>query len=200
MNFQNVYPPCTNMKAPSGRLSGDGSSQGRRHGGAFGSSYPQTFFVPPKILFSSKKYVQPFGSRVYPLFCRTLQSYNSPGDWARELSKPSTDSASLVVKIEKKNVFRFRWGDFWRWRHKEGMFWKFWPPLAGPGPQPIDPFFWLKVLLKTRLKSASIEPWIDLLGYRQPKSWVNNLVFGLIQNFAGNSKLFGLIQNFSKKA
>jgi len=24
--------------------------------------------------------------------------------------KPSTDSASLEVKIEKKNVFRFRWG------------------------------------------------------------------------------------------
>jgi len=112
MNFQNVYPPCTNMKAPSGRLSGDGSSQGRRHGGAFGSSYPQTFFVPPKILFSSKKYVQPFGSRVYPLFCRTLQSYNSPGDWARELSKPSTDSASLVVKIEKKKRFSISVGGF----------------------------------------------------------------------------------------
>jgi len=31
-----------------------------------------------------------------------LQSYNSPGDGARELLKPSTDSASLVVKIEKK--------------------------------------------------------------------------------------------------
>jgi len=37
--------------------------------------------------------------------------------------------------------------------------------LAGPGPQPIDPLFWLKVLLKTRSKSASIEPWIDLIAY-----------------------------------
>ena len=54
---------------------------------------------------------------------------------------------------------------FWRWRHKEGMFWKFWPPLTGPEPQPIDPFFWLKLWLKTRSKSASIEPWIDLLAY-----------------------------------
>jgi len=34
--------------------------------------------------------------------------------------------------------------------------------LAGPGPQPFNPLFWLKVLLKTRSKSASIEPWIDL--------------------------------------
>jgi len=37
--------------------------------------------------------------------------------------------------------------------------------LAGPEPQPIDPLFWLKILLKTRSKSASIEPWIDLLAY-----------------------------------
>ena len=65
----------------------------------------------------------------------------------------------------KKNVFRFRWEFFWRWRHNEGMFGKFWPPLASPGLQLIDPFCWLKVLLKTRSKSASIEPLIDLLAY-----------------------------------
>jgi len=64
------------------------------------------------------------------------------------------------------------------------MFWKFWPPLASPGPQPIDPLFWLKVLLKTRSKSASIDPWIDLLAYLLPKLWVKNPVFGLIQNFS----------------
>jgi len=45
------------------------------------------------------------------------------------------------------------------------MFWKFCSPLAGPGPQPIDPFYWLKVLLKTMSNSASIEPLIDLLEY-----------------------------------
>jgi len=45
------------------------------------------------------------------------------------------------------------------------MFLKFWSPLAGPGRQPIDPFYWPKVLLKTRSKSTSIEPWIDLLAY-----------------------------------
>jgi len=37
--------------------------------------------------------------------------------------------------------------------------------VAGPGPQPIDPFFWLKVLMKTRSKSTSIEPLIDLPAY-----------------------------------
>jgi len=34
-----------------------------------------------------------------------------------------------------------------------------------PCPQPIDPFYWLKLLLKTRSKSASIEPLNDLLAY-----------------------------------
>jgi len=44
-----------------------------------------------------------------PPFFRTLESYNLRGDWARELSKPSTDSPSLVADIEK-HAFRFRWG------------------------------------------------------------------------------------------
>jgi len=35
-------------------------------------------------------------------FDRALQHYYSPADFARELFKPSTDSASLVVQIEKK--------------------------------------------------------------------------------------------------
>ena len=145
-----------------------------------------------KIIFTSiHRYIRayPFSSRVYPLFCRTLQSYNSPGDCARELSKPSTDSASLVVKIEK-NVFRLRWGDFWRWRHKEGMFWKFWLPLAGPGPPAIDPFFWLKVLLKTRSKSASKK------SGQNPRAlgWLASIsvakIMGQKSSFWPNSKLF----------
>ena len=75
-------------------------------------------------------------------------------------------------------------GLFWRWHHNEGMFWKFRSPLAGPGPQPIDRFYWLKVLLKTRSKSASIQPLIDLIRYLQPKLWVKKTVFDLIQNFS----------------
>ena len=48
-------------------------------------------------------------SRENHVSCRALQSCNPPGDWARELFKPSTDSASLVVEIEKK-MLSFRWG------------------------------------------------------------------------------------------
>jgi len=50
-----------------------------------------------------------FQSRVRHFSCRDLQSYNSPGDWARELFKPSTDSTSLVVQIENRNF------SFWVW-------------------------------------------------------------------------------------
>ena len=120
-----------------------------------------------------------FQSRESPKSCRDLQSYNSPGDWARDLSKPSTDSASLVVKIEK-NIFRFRWGDFWRWCHKEGMFWIFWPPLAGPGSQPIDPFFCLKVLVNIRVYRAL--DWLasisaaKIMG-QKPSFWPNSKLF-----------------------
>jgi len=64
---------------------------------------------------------------------RPLQLHNSPADWARELSKPSTDSASLLLEI-KKNVFRFRFGVRWGDRHKWGCFGFFWLPLPDPGP------------------------------------------------------------------
>ena len=73
-------------------------------------------YLPPRYIS-----VFPFKSRVRHVSYRALQSHNSPGDWVKELFKPSTDSASLVVEIEKRN-FRFQWGFLWRWRHKEGMF------------------------------------------------------------------------------
>ena len=104
-----------------------------------------------------------FQSRKSPKSCRALQSYKTPGDWARELSKPSTHCASLVVKIEKKR-FSFLVGVSGRDVTKKACF-GIWPLLAGPGPQPIDPLFWLKVLLETRSKSASVEPWIEFLAY-----------------------------------
>jgi len=62
------------------------------------------------------------------------------------------------------------------------MLLNFWPPLPDPGPQPIDPIFRLKVLLKTSSKSAPVEPLIDLLAYLQPKLWVKPPVFGQIKN------------------
>jgi len=48
------------MKAPNGRLSGDGSAQARRHGGAFGGSYPKSFFVPLKFCCAQKNLFQTY--------------------------------------------------------------------------------------------------------------------------------------------
>ena len=75
----------------------------------------------PWLWFLKKRFLKRFQSRVRHFSCRALQSYNSPGDWARELFKPSTDSASLVVKIEKK-FFRLGFELFWGERHKQGCF------------------------------------------------------------------------------
>jgi len=70
-----------------------------------------------------------------------LQLHNSPANWARKLSKSSTDSASLAVENEKK-VFRFGFGVFWGWRNNEGMFLQ---PLGqlylALGPNPIRYIF-----------------------------------------------------------
>ena len=82
---------------------------------------------------------QPFQSRVRHFSCRALQSYNSPGDWGRELFKPSTDSASLVVKIEKK-IFvlglSFSGGNV----TSMDVFALFWPSFPGPVRRPNGQF------------------------------------------------------------
>ena len=61
--------------------------------------------------------------------------------------KPSTDSASLEVKIEKKTFFVLG-GGFLEVASRRGHVLEILATLAGPGPQPIDPLFWLKVYLK----------------------------------------------------
>ena len=81
----------------------------------------------------------PFQSRVRHFSCRALQSYNSPGDWARELFKPPTDSASLVVKIEKKF-------SYWVWAFlggtsQAGVFLTYFGHIAWPwGAVPMGHF------------------------------------------------------------
>jgi len=49
-------------------------------------------------------------SRARQNFASSLQRCNSPLDWARELSKPSSDSTSLLLEIEKKTIFVFGLG------------------------------------------------------------------------------------------
>jgi len=105
-----------------------------------------------------------FKSRVRHFFCRTFQSYNSPGDWARELFKPSTDSVSLLVEIEKK--FFVYGGVFSGGTATSGGVFAFFLATFG---QPWTPTHWIIILeqdcLETRPKSASLEPLNDFLAY-----------------------------------
>ena len=52
-----------------------------------------------------------FKSRARQHFGASLQRCDSPPAWAKELSNPSSDSARLLLEIEKKNRFSFSvWG------------------------------------------------------------------------------------------
>jgi len=55
------------MNAPNGRLSGDGSARARRHGGAFGGSFLQIFFVPLKFYCAQKNLFQTYDKNLFPL-------------------------------------------------------------------------------------------------------------------------------------
>ena len=70
-------------------------------------------------------YAEPFKSRVCHFFCKGLQRYDSPADWARKLFKQSMDSESLLVEI-KKTLFRFGFGVLCGWPHNGGLFLRFW--------------------------------------------------------------------------
>jgi len=81
-----------------------------------------------------------FQSRVRHFFCKTLQSYNSPAARARELFKPSTDLACLLVEIEKKF---FQSGDTCGRRHKWGCFCVYLVTFTQPWAPIRWPMFWL---------------------------------------------------------
>jgi len=109
------------------------------------------------------------------LWCLTLQRPREPTNWlalghklpaarARELFKPSTDSPRCLVDIENK-LFVFGLAFAGVNVTSGGVFAFFWLPIPGPGPQPIDPFFWLKFVSETRQKSASLEPLNGFLAY-----------------------------------
>ena len=52
--FSECLDPCTKMKVPNGRLSGDSSAQACRHRGTFGDSNTQIFSVPTEICCAHK--------------------------------------------------------------------------------------------------------------------------------------------------
>jgi len=108
------------------------------------------------------------------ILAQSLQRYNLPFDWARKLFKPSTDSASLLVEIEKKIFVLGLW--FSGGGAKRGVsFSFFWPSLRSPGHQCNEPIVSLNLFFETRLLSEPLEPLIDFLAY-------------LIQNYATKTK------------
>jgi len=113
-------------------------------------------------------------------FLKSLQRHASPADWARELFKPSTDSASLQLHIKKMFSF-WVWG-FLGVTSQWGHVFAFWVSLPGLGAKPFlgSSFF------ETRLWSASSEPLIDLLAYLEPNLWLKNPVFHKIQKVSQN--------------
>jgi len=92
---------------------------------------------------------------------QSLQFCNSPGDWARELFKPSTDSASLVVEIENKN-FLFSVGGFQGGAPQVGVF-------LATFTWPWAPTYWAIIMAQDfseiRSKSTSLQPLNDFLAY-----------------------------------
>ena len=102
------------------------------------------------------------------------------GDWAKELSKPSKDAASLLVCIFL-NVKFWIWV-FWGWQHKWSKFYAILTRLLHPRCQPLEGIYWLKFLWEIKLKE-SFKPLIDFLAFviqsygKIPKIWVE-ILFG----------------------
>jgi len=96
-------------------------------------------------------------------FGRDLQRYYSPADWARELFKPFTDSASLPVQTKKMFFFvlgvGFSLGDV----IIRACFHPCSQVYPALGTNPMGHF------LKSRLSSRSLEPLTGLLAYLEPK-------------------------------
>ena len=91
--------------------------------------------------------------------------YNSALAAAREVFKPSTDSASLVVSSQKKIIFSFGLGVLLGVVTSGGVFAFFWPTLAGLRRQSNGPTFSIKYFDETRLSHESLEPLIGFLIY-----------------------------------
>ena len=102
--------------------------------------------------------------------CSSLQCYNSLAALARELFKPSTDSASLLVSIKNHSVdlgVGFSWGE----RHKV-FFLDFLTSLTARGRKYNEPFF------------RAFELLIDFLACLEPELWPKNPIVPQNQKIA----------------
>jgi len=76
--------------------------------------------------------------------CRYSFGHNSPAAAAREVFKPSTDSASLLAPSQQK-FFCFGFGVLLGVVTSGGVLTFLWPTLPGPGRQSNGPTFWHKI-------------------------------------------------------
>ena len=95
----------------------------------------------------------------------SLHGYNYGAECARELFKPSKDSASLWV-CNEIHFFGYGFQIFCEWHHKWSSFRPFWPTSSDPMPKPLDGNISLMFLSETRLKSKSFDTLDDLLEFR----------------------------------
>ena len=93
----------------------------------------------------------------------SLHGNVSATDCAKELFKPSKNSASLLVCNEKKIWV------FCEWHHKWRTFRPFWPTSSDSGPNPLDGSILLKFLLESRIKAESFDTLDDLVVFQVQK-------------------------------
>jgi len=114
---------------------------------------PHVWFQTTSISYFE---IMPWAANFVPL-C------NSTVDCARELSKPSKDSASILVCLIKN--FWFWVSCFCGWHNKWDRFLTILAQVTWTWAQPLDWHILLMILFKTRLKSKSFEPLIGLLAF-----------------------------------
>ena len=120
-----------------------------------------------KIGLHSGFTLQPFMSWARQNFGAGLQRYNSPVDWARKLFKPSTDSANLLVEIEKK-FYVLGLGFFGGDVTGGGVFTFFGLIYEALDANPMSEFFRSSFFRKWTI-IRFLEPLIDFLANLEPK-------------------------------
>ena len=113
--------------------------------------------------------IQPFKDGISRYIVFYYFSHNSSVDRDREVFKPSTDSARLLVSTEKN--FSVLGLGFPKRDVTSSFFAFLRPTLASRRRQSNKPIFWRKVSLEIRLSSESLKPLIGFLAYVEPKLW-----------------------------
>ena len=119
------------------------------------------------------KSLQKKQSRARQNFGASLQRCNPPPNWARELSKASSDSASLLLEIEKK-IFVFGLGFDGGTAASGGVLAFFGHLYLALDHNPLGHYFGSRFSWKLGQNPASLEPLADFLAYREGKLWLIN--------------------------